>query len=338
MDKLNKAITKLEKITKENEIQKDTWNDSNENIVIEIYDVNNNKVELDVSFEKQREGKFNIKIDHTNVKPGLYKIKTILNVDGMQFITESEFAWGVLTINTDKSIFLPNEEAFIAMAVLDDGGNIVCDADVTLNIKDPFGAVTTLSTLNGAITISDECEFLGVTNLPDYYTTYTVGEIGNYSLDLTAITENGIKTIYDNIIVQSSVPFDVTRDGPTRIYPLVPYTMSFTINANENYSGKINEYVPASFAITPQNGLTIKTIGNTKELSWTVNIKQDETVNLSYEFDAPDVSPELFLLGPLSIGTFSETRQWQIASDAISFTGGQSCSNVADPGLVQEQQ
>ena len=37
-----------------------------------------------------------------------------------------------------------------------------------------------------------------------------------------------------------------------------------------------------------------------------------------FEFDAPDISPEFFLLGPLDIGSFKEARQWQIASDQFA--------------------
>ena len=76
--------------------------------------------------------------------------------------------------------------------------------------------------------------------------------------------------------------------------------------------------------IEPDEGKAVKTLGDTKELSWTVNMKQGDTVNLSYEFDAPDISPELFLTGPLKIGSFEELRQWQIASDAV--TQGNVCT------------
>ena len=89
--------------------------------------------------------------------------------------------------------------------------------------------------------------------------------------------------------------------------------MNFTINVNKNYNGVINEYVPASFEITPQNGLTITTINDTKVLFWNVNLNKNEKINLAYEFDAPDISPEFYLLGALEIGSFKELRNWQLA-------------------------
>ncbi|MCK5591675.1 MAG: hypothetical protein KAI72_06945, partial [Candidatus Pacebacteria bacterium] len=37
----------------------------------------------------------------------------------------------------------------------------------------------------------------------------------------------------------------------------------------------------------------------TKEIIWFVDIQKGETITLNYEFDAPDISPEFYLLGPL---------------------------------------
>ncbi|MCH8833449.1 MAG: hypothetical protein IIA81_04060, partial [Thaumarchaeota archaeon] len=319
-DDLEKSADKIEKVgdvEAEISIQKGKWVGMDEIIETVIYGPDGNEINLDYEQIKLRDGKFLIKLlSDRDGKPGLYKIVTTLTKNGQSFVVESEFAWGVLAINTDKSIFLPNENAFIGMAVLDDQGKVVCDADVTLTITSPSGAKTTLSTANGGITISEECEVLGVTNLPDYYTEYSVSGVGSYTMDLTAITANGVKSVQDSFTVQSTVEFDVTRDGPTRVFPLVPYTMQFTINANQDYNGKITEYVPASFEITPQQGLKVTTSGDTKTLSWNVNLKKGETITLSYEFDAPDVYPEFYLLGPLEIGSFAEMRQWQIANDA----------------------
>jgi hypothetical protein len=228
----------------------------------------------------------------------------------------------VLAINTNKSSYLPNETAFISIAVLDNEGHMVCDADVTLTITDPGNNATVLSTGNGLINVSPQCCVYGVTNLPDFYTNYEVCGAGcgagTYVMNLTvtAVTADGTKSITDVFTVQNSVDFDVARDGPTRIYPYAPYNMGFTSNANKNYNGLINEYVPASFEITPQADLIITTINDIKILSWNKQLTKGEIYNLSYEFDAPDISPEFYLLGALDIGNWKEARQWQIASDA----------------------
>jgi len=192
---------------------------------------------------------------------------TAIVSDGVTAAEEQDLT-GVLAINTHKSIYLENEEAFIGIAVLDDQGHMVCDADLVLTITDPGNKETILTTANGDIKVSDQCSVYGVTNLPDYYTNYQVNNVGNYLINLTAVTSNGIRSITDTIIVQQAVDFDVARDGATRIYPPVPYVMNFTIKANKDYTGPIVEYIPSSFAITPQNGLTITEMGDAKQLSW----------------------------------------------------------------------
>ena len=232
------------------------------------------------------------------------------------YTQEQDFTLGVLAINTHKSIYLPDETAFIGIAVLDNEGHMVCDADVTLTITDPSDNETVLSTSNGLIKVSPQCCVYGVTNLPDYYTNYEVDGAGTYVMNLTAVTADRTRSITDGFTVQNSVDFDVARDGATRIYPSVPHVMHFTIKANKDYDGLIREYVPASFDITPQDGLTVTTVGDTKILTWNKNLVEGETYNIYYEFDAPDVSPYLFTLGALEIGSFKEDRQWQIASDA----------------------
>ena len=104
----------------------------------------------DVSYDikKQQNGSAQIQI-HTSrfFRPGKYKL--IVNNRNNKF--EQDFSWGVLAINPDKSIYMPNETVVLAMAVLDDEGNMVCDADVKLRIKAPDGVITDVSTGNTCV-------------------------------------------------------------------------------------------------------------------------------------------------------------------------------------------
>ena len=313
---IEKAVTGKDGIERK---QSKQWTTENETILAEIFDSAGSKAEIDVEIGELREGKFSIKMPKQRAfRAGKYTLQLKLIKDNITYTEEQDFTWGVLAINTNKSIYLPNEEAFIAMAVLDDQGHMVCDADVTLTITEPSSSATTLTTENREISISDECEVYGVTNLPDYYTNYTVSRAGAYLINLTAITRNGVRSIQDSFTVQDSVAFDVARTGPTRIYPPVPYAMNFTITANEDYKGSVTEYVPASFEIIPQPGFTITAANDTKTLTWSVDLASGETYNLAYEFNAPDISPYLYTLGKLEIGSFAEARQWQAASDAAT--------------------
>ena len=183
----------------------------------------------------------------SSFRPGKYTVE-ISGPNGI--ISTQEFTWGVLAINTDKSIYLPNQTADIAMAVLDSQGEVVCNAGVTLQIIAPSGQETDLSTKDGTIIINPECKIHAVTDKPDYEASYQTGGTGNYSMTLTATTSNGSYSITDGFQVRNSVPFDVQRISATRIYPPDTYPVTIKIHANEDFKGKIVETVPSSFQIS----------------------------------------------------------------------------------------
>ncbi|MFH1849943.1 MAG: hypothetical protein ABH879_07225, partial [archaeon] len=248
--------------------------------------------------------------------PGLYRLEINYTRDGESTLITQDFTWGVLALNTHKSIYRPFEAAEAGMAVLDDHGRMVCDADVTLVITDPFGGTVVLSTSNGLIHISPECEIYGYTAKPDYYGNFTPVAEGEHVMNLTAVTRNGARSIVDRIYVQEEIDFDVVRRGPTRIFPAGPYLMNITITADADFTGMVTEYVPSLFQIAPGEMIT-ETSGDTTALSWPVHLTAGEIRGISYYFTAPGISPQFYLSGPLKIGGWNERRFWQIASDSV---------------------
>ncbi len=298
-------------------IKTKVWISDYEIIQTSVYDSSGKETTIEAQIEEIRQGKFNIRLPNPrDLKPGSYTLRVNLTKDNISYVQEQNFTWGVLVVNPDKSIYLPGQTSFLGMAVLNDEGKMVCDADVTLQIINPLGVVTILKTSDNTINVSPECEVYGVTNMPDYYAYYFVNSIGNYTLNLTAITDNGIRSIIDHFEVKNQVRFDVTRNAPTRIYPPVPYTVSFTVVPYENFTGEVKEYVPVDFEITPQTGMTITQEDDFKVLTWNKNFVTGKSYGFSYNFDAPDISPYLFTLGPLKIDSWEESRIWKIASDA----------------------
>ena len=188
------------------------------------------------------------------IKPGSYKV-TITDAENKS--TEQDFTWGVLALNTDKSMYHPNETADIAMAVLNDNGDMVCDAKVELQITNQeLGINDTLSTeatesATKQITISPQCQNHDFSLEPDYEAHYKFGAAGTYQFQLTATTKNGTHSIADSIQVTDKIPFDVQRVSATRVYPPNTYPMLFNITANQDFSGTVTETVPDSFTVTP---------------------------------------------------------------------------------------
>ena len=237
------------------------------------------------------------KQSNSKFKPGRY---TLIIKQGSEIITQ-EFTWGVLAINTNKSIYLPNETAYLQMAALNDHGHTLCDASLKLEILNPKSEKKIFTTQNGKIKYSGSCGPDNVTDTPDYFAYYKVDEPGIYQMILTNL-DSGY-SIEDSFEVKESVPFEIERIGPTRIYPLAQYQMKIKVKANQDFTGQIKEQVPSDFVISAPTSLN-------------VDLKTGESIELNYTFDAPDISPYIYLLGPLQIGDFYEARQWQIASDS----------------------
>lgn len=184
---------------------------------------------------------------------GRYRLK-ITDPNGN--VSTQEFTWGVLAINTNKSIYLPNEVSQMDIAVLDETGAMVCDAKLTLLVTNPDGEATTLTTEAGQIKVNQVCKLKEFTLVPDYETTYQTTSAGKYDIKLTAETLNGTHTITDFFEVRNEVPFDVERETATRIFPPSPYPVELTIKATEDFEGTINEVVPYNFEISSLNGAT----------------------------------------------------------------------------------
>ncbi|HLC74113.1 MAG TPA: hypothetical protein VJH20_05770 [Candidatus Nanoarchaeia archaeon] len=292
---------------------KNKWVDRFDKIDFKVYDSDDILTLEELQITKVRAGKFEIKFNKkTEVKPGKYRLEVELNKNGIIFEVEKEFNWGLIAINTDKSIYLENEKATIGMAVLDRDGRVICDADIILEIIDPLGISTILQ--GNDIIVSDECEIYGMITKPDYYTFYNVGKVGEYKINMGTVVNGTLLSINDSFFVEDYVNFDVKRNGPTRIYPLLDQFMNISIRTNIDYVGVIQEFVPLDFNISVTNA-TISHNNDRKIISWDVDLRKGDNVNLYYEFDSPDISPYLYLIGKLQIKGFEERRYWQIAVD-----------------------
>jgi hypothetical protein len=283
---------------------------------------------------KQRE----IVLPKDQIKPGIYS----LSIKDPNYGSEikQDFSWGVLAINTDRSIYLSGQTVKLSMAVLDEFGEMVCNAKVQLKIEGPDDFSQILTTDDGSIKINDECLKKELTLIPDYESSFLPGNPGVYNLELTAETVNGKFTISDKIEVKSIVDFDVQRISATRIFPLQFYPVIFTVVPYTNYSGVITEQVPENFLIDElteeeveinlvkniDNGGSVNYLGIKEEngkqiIQWGVKFEAGKEYNFGYAYDAPDKSPDFFNFGPLKVGNFSEARLWQLAVDAPNGNG-----------------
>ena len=241
------------------------------------------------------------------VRPGKFHLEVY---EGDREVFAQDFTWGVLALNANRSIYLPEEEAQLAFAVLDENGAMVCDAELVLKIFHPDQQkVDELSTANGLITVNPECKESAVTDVPDYQAAYQLGGAGTYGLELSAVTVNGSYSVSDYIEVWDEVPFEIERSSATRIYPPNTYAVMVEVVARQEFTGSIIEPVPLEFEISPFGGagfrdydrIEIDTDKGVQNIIWDEVLEVDETLLIGYQYQAPEVSPQFYLLGSLRL-------------------------------------
>ena len=260
---------------------------------------------------------------HTDkfTRPGKYTAQVTVLQDNKLAVVSTEFTWGVLVINMNRSVYWPGETVQFGMGVLDPTGHTVCDAKLTLAIVAPDGTKTVQTTeqTEKGVQRSTTCGRDNVTDVADYSAEYETYDEGNYAVTLTAKTASGEYTITDTVIVDAVIPYAISRRGSMRIYPPEAYTMAIDVRPQKAFLGVVEDYVPPSFEIlkVSEGGKVIKGQQRTT-IRWFVDWKAGTTHTLTYRYDAPDISPEIFRLGPVKVADYQESRQWQIASDAPS--------------------
>jgi hypothetical protein len=249
--------------------------------------------------------------------PGKYQVTVTIDENDQDFTDSFEFYWGVLAINTTKSMYEPDEPVTFNLAALTDDGDTICDAKLQLQVVTPDNAF-----FDVPVTQSGACNENNVTDIPDYLANFTdTADIGLYTVTLLHLNKDGevVHKIQDSFEVREFIPYVIERTAPTRIYPPAMYDVAIKITAHRTYDGDVVERVPRGFIVDELTGATISTLPEYTEIRWAdIAMVEGEERTFSYRFDAPDISPYLYLLGPLDMDGFGELRAWQIASDALS--------------------
>jgi Domain of unknown function (DUF2341) len=276
------------------------------------------------------------------MRPGSYEIVVTYNEGGKEFTDSFNFQWGILSINPLQSEYQVGDTAAIAMGALTPNGHTICQGNLDLYVTDPAGFITKV-----LVNESGQCNGNNVTDVPDFSATLPVTLSGTYELYLERLDDDGsvIGFTNDTFLAVHGQQYSIARNGPTRIFPAAPYEMELTVEVADSFKGVVTERVPAEFEISSTSA-DIRTDGDWKILSWDVSIGAGGSRTLSYGFDAPDLSPYLYNVGPaalvadgrlttVSIASstastteeqvvreeggivFEEHRQWQIASDAV---------------------
>lgn len=260
-------------------------------------------------------------------RPGQYNLNMEIETKEAILVWQYPISWGILIMNSNKSIYVPGEQALLGAAVLDRNGHAVCDASITLQITTPRSQMAIFSTEERTIIRSSECAGDTTSNAPDYSVFYDIPhEIGLYQILMIVTTKDEVRLIESQFELFDTIPVSLERVLPTKIFPLEPISASLIVTANEDFDGIVEERVPSSFEVIQEaQGRAFNRIieePDTKIITWEVSLLKDEQIELSYSFVVPDTSPAVYLLGPLRLldsqegkVLFEETTQWQIIAD-----------------------
>ena len=250
--------------------QTGTWQTTDETISTKIIAPDGSIFSEEIFFEKMREGKFGIEVlvddpQYKTPKPGIYTIENTIILDDNQYTINEEFAWGLVSLNTNKSTYYPDETAEFVIVVLDSVGSPVCDANLVMTINE-----TTLSSGNG-ITANLEC---GI-----YDATYDTGVEGTYNVDILA-TADGIQTGFETTFdVADYIEFDIIRTSQSKIDPINnPNEFEVIVDITSHTAAtniQIVETVPSIFDINT-DGQT-STEGNITTITWNKTLVDDST-------------------------------------------------------------
>ncbi len=247
-------------------------------------------------------------VKETDLVPGEdYEVKTSSN-------STAYAETGVASVNTDKPIYYPGEEASITMVVLDSQGYLVSGADVRLEVTRPSGNASVFSSIQGSIIEEQVGIYKAV-----YNETY---EEGTYSMSISATGANVDSSMSSHFLVREYYEFGILRDTPVTIDPkkdLMKSSITITSYVNSSSFG-FTEVLPSNFTVKDSGGAVISEENGKIFLSWN-DLGNGSTV--SYTARVPGVIPYLWSLGPsfvsYSEGLFYEARPWYLAVDPLVF-------------------
>ena len=279
-------------------------------------------VGVDVLYGDGNDWSIRLKDGDRSLRPGRYTLHVEIQEGLSTYVDDVTFYWGVLAQNFNKSVYAPGENAVISVAALSNTGSTICDAQLVLSVTDPTGTTTDVK-----VSPSGECNGNNFTDIPDYIGVYQTSGVGRYQMTIYRLNEAGliVNQTQDSFLVRESDPISVERIGSTRINPTGKYGMTLRLKATQEFEGSIEERIPEDWVVIDRGNmwLSTTTASGTIAGTWNVHLLAGESLDLTYRYDAPDLSPYLFLLGPATLksatGTevFQESRAWQVASDAV---------------------
>jgi len=234
-----------------------------------------------------------------------------------------------LVINTNRSSYTPGQEVAVGISVIDKENNPVCSENLKIDITYPDGSIKKLSIDSNEISILSFCNIKNnSTQNADYRAVFVPEQKGSYTIEgYIQLSDNHKKIKLSskiNIHIEDNPLLSMERIGSYKIRntenkSIKEYrnTMSINVTASEEFKGTVTDYIPQGITIVWYGQAKLENTQSGNKLSWDIDLKPNETTQLTYEYITDTPQPYIYSFGKAEIISkenklFQESNYWQI--------------------------
>ena len=234
-----------------------------------------------------------------------------------------------LVINTNRSSYTPGQEVAVGISVIDKENNPVCSENLKIDITYPDGSIKELNIDSNEISILSFCNIKNnSTQNADYRAVFVPEQRGIYTIEgYIQLSDNHKKIKLSskiNIHIEDNPLISMERIGSYKIRntenkSIKEYrnTMSINVTASEEFKGTVTDYIPQGITIVWYGQAKLENTQSGNKLSWDIDLKPNETTQLTYEYITDTPQPYIYSFGKAEIISkenklFQESNYWQI--------------------------
>ncbi|GEM_PF-4801067 len=234
-----------------------------------------------------------------------------------------------LVINTNRSSYTPGQEVAVGISVIDKENNPVCSENLKIDITYPDGSIKELNIDSNEISILSFCSIKNnSTQNADYRAVFVPEQKGSYTIEgYIQLSDNHKKIKLSskiNIHIEDNPLLSMERIGSYKIRNtenknIKEYrnTMSINVTASEEFKGTVTDYIPQGITIVWYGQAKLENTQSGNKLSWDIDLKPNETTQLTYEYITDTPQPYIYSFGKAEIISkenklFQESNYWQI--------------------------
>lgn len=218
--------------------------------------------------------------------PGKYHL--VIKAKG-QVVIDQALSIGTVLINRNSAIYKPGEVVTSQILSFDNDGRFFCQGNPPIRVRN----TVTLEEEQHAAVVHEEC----TSSKPNFYeSVFQTKNIGDYIFTVVSDeSTSSAEIISDSFQVKETPQLEVKREAPLFMTKSSENEVKFTIVANEDFEGIVEEIIPSAFELLPGSE-TMKTPDGIIENESTLRLRfpfVGDTYPVSLEFGETPDEPHL---------------------------------------------